>query len=105
MKKHTMERTKIVAVYRIVALVFAVVLSINIFESRETLGQTAAPAGQTSKGAVIKGKAPVNKNVLQVKLPKAQETTLPNGLRVVLLEDHKVPTVTMQMVVLSGGLS
>ena len=105
MKKYTMKRTKIVAVYRIVSLVFAIALSIGIFESREALGQTAAPAGQTAKGAVIKGKAPVNKNVLQVKLPKAQETTLPNGLRVVLLEDHKVPTVAMQMVVLSGGLS
>ena len=63
------------------------------------------PVGQTTKGAVIKGKAPVNKNVLKVKLPKAQEATLPNGLRVILLESHKVPTFTMQLVVLSGGLA
>ena len=63
------------------------------------------PATQTSKGAVIKGRAPVNKEVLKVKLPKAQEATLPNGLRVVLLESHKVPTFTMQMVILSGGLA
>lgn len=64
--------------------------------------QGVAPAGQTTKGAVIKGKAPVNKNLLKVKLPKAQETALPNGLRVIVLENHKVPTFTMQMVVLSG---
>ncbi|HKR60803.1 MAG TPA: pitrilysin family protein [Pyrinomonadaceae bacterium] len=63
----------------------------------------AAP--QSTKGAVVKGRAPVNKNVLQVKLPKAEETTLPNGLRVVLLRDPKVPTFTAQMVVLSGGLA
>jgi predicted Zn-dependent peptidase len=67
-------------------------------------GGRAPAAGQTTKGAVLKGKAPVNKSVLKVKLPKAQETTLANGLKVVLLEDHKVPTYSMQMVVLSGGL-
>ena len=60
---------------------------------------------QTMKGAVVKGKAPVNKEVLKVKLPRAEETTLKNGLRVVLLPAHKVPTFTMQMVVLSGGLA
>src|SRR5689334_11061686 len=65
-------------------------------------GQQAPP---TTKGAVIKGKAPVNKNVLKVKLPKAEEATLPNGLRVVLLTANKVPTVTMQMVILTGGLA
>ena len=72
------------------------------------LAQGGAPAGQgpqSTKGAVVKGKAPVNKEVLKVKLPRAQEATLPNGLRVVLLESHKVPTFNMQMVVLSGGLS
>src|SRR5690349_22441173 len=60
---------------------------------------------QTTKGAVVKGKAPVNKEVLKVKLPRAQEATLKNGLQVVLLEAHKVPTFNMQLVVLSGGLA
>jgi predicted Zn-dependent peptidase len=68
-------------------------------------GPTQSPVGQSTKGAVIKGKAPVNKNLLKVNLPKAQEATLPNGLRVVVLESHKVPTFNMQMVVLSGGLA
>ncbi|MGH9827393.1 MAG: M16 family metallopeptidase, partial [Blastocatellia bacterium] len=69
------------------------------------------PQGQTEKiqqsmkGAVLKGKAPVSKEVLKVNLPKPEETTLKNGLRVVLLERHKVPTFAMEMVVLSGGLS
>jgi predicted Zn-dependent peptidase len=67
------------------------------------LGQTS-PQQQTTKGAVVKGKAPVSKEVLKVKLPRAEETTLKNGLRVVLLPAHKVPTFNMQMVVLSGGL-
>ncbi len=65
----------------------------------------SGPAGQSVKGAEIKGKAPVSKEILKVNLPKAQEATLSNGLRVVLLENHRVPTFTMQMVFLSGGLS
>ncbi|HEY2962782.1 MAG TPA: pitrilysin family protein [Pyrinomonadaceae bacterium] len=65
-----------------------------------------APAQQpTTKGAVIKGKAPVNKEVLKVKLPRAEEATLPNGLHVVLLRSTKVPTFNMQMVFLTGGLA
>jgi zinc protease len=68
-------------------------------------GSTSGPAGQSAKGAVIKGKAPVNKKLLKVNLPKAQEATLANGLRVVVLESRKVPTFNMQMVVLSGGLA
>lgn len=65
-----------------------------------------APAQtQSVVGADIKGRAPVNKEILKVKLPKAEEATLSNGLRVVLLESHRVPTFTMQMVILSGGLS
>jgi len=60
---------------------------------------------QTMKGVVIKGKTPVNKEVLKVAMPKAYETALGNGLRVIALENHKLPTFTMQMVILSGGLS
>ncbi len=68
---------------------------------------SAAPAQQpqTTKGAVVKGKAPVSKEVLKVKLPRAEEATLKNGMQVVLLRSDKVPTFNMQMVVLSGGLS
>jgi predicted Zn-dependent peptidase len=57
------------------------------------------------KGAVIKGRAPVNKEILKVRLPKPWETKLANGLQVLVLEDHKLPTFTMQMVILSGGIA
>ena len=59
----------------------------------------------SSKGLVIKGKAPISKEVLKVKLPKAYETKLSNGLQVIVLEQHKLPTFNMQMIVLSGGLT
>ncbi len=88
---------------RIIAAALLTILAASLVFAQGAMG--TGPAGQTTKGAVIKGKAPVNKNVLKVKLPKAQEATLPNGLRVILLESHKVPTFTMQLVVLSGGLA
>src|SRR5215210_2085536 len=84
----------------LVAAVFAAVASVTLGQ-----GPTTSPVTQSTKGAVLKGKAPVNKSLLKIKLPKAQEATLPNGLRVVVLESHKVPTFNMQMVVLSGGLA
>src|SRR5262245_47978746 len=63
------------------------------------------PERPSMKGAVIKGKAPVNKDTLKVKLPRPYETKLGNGLQVLVLEDHKLPTFNMQMVILSGGLA
>ena len=85
----------------VVALILIALVSSLAF------AQGGAPRAQapSTKGAVVKGKAPVNKEVLKVKLPRAEEATLPNGLRVVLLKSTKVPTFNMQMVVLSGGLS
>ena len=86
-----------------------VALMLTVLASPLALGQGAAPAGQqtpkTKSAVVIKGKAPVSKEVLKVKLPRAEEASLPNGLRVVLLHNDKVPTFAMQLVVLSGGLS
>src|SRR6185369_6120622 len=68
-------------------------------------GPTAGGVDQSLKGVELKGKVPVNREVLKINLPKSQEATLKNGLRVVVLENHKVPTFTMQMVILSGGLA
>ena len=102
MKTYTMNRMKLMA---IAALLASFATPGGMAGVARAQGGLAPAAGQTTKGAVLKGKAPVNKTVLKVKLPKAQETTLANGLRVVLLENHKVPTYTMQMVILSGGLA
>lgn len=87
------------------AVITFALASTSILAQRAGAPPQSGPAGQSVVGADIKGRAPVNKEILKVNLPKAQEATLANGLRVVLLENHRVPTFTMQMVVLSGGLS
>jgi len=86
-------------------------LALTLAASATAAGQTGGgaqqpnPADQGLKGVVLKGRAPVARDVLKVRLPRAQEATLKNGLRVVLLESARTPTVSMQMVVMSGGLS
>ena len=96
---------KIINKNRIALFALALLFAIIPSGVGRAQGPTSGPGGQSTKGAVIKGKAPVNKTLLKVNLPKAQEATLANGLRVVVLESHKVPTFNMQMVVLSGGLA
>jgi len=85
--------------------ILTAVMAIASFATTVCAQGTLAPQTGTMKGAVLKGRAPVNKQILRVKLPKAQEATLKNGLRVVVLENHRVPTFSMEMVVMSGGLS
>lgn len=64
--------------------------------------QSATP--DSLKGVKLKGKVPVNPQTLRVVLPRAQEATLSNGLRVALLEDHKLPTFSLQLLLTGGGL-
>lgn len=88
------------------AILLLVVIAAFASASYAQGGGMAAQTPGSTKGAVIKGKAPVNKTLLRVKLPKAQEATLKNGLHVVVLEsNHKLPIFSMEMVVMSGGLS
>ncbi|HEV2903835.1 MAG TPA: hypothetical protein VGW32_02245, partial [Pyrinomonadaceae bacterium] len=50
-----------------------------------------------------KNRAPVSKEVLRVKLPKAVEATLDNGLTVLVLEDHRFPVVNISLQMSGAG--
>ncbi|MGH8175040.1 MAG: M16 family metallopeptidase [Steroidobacter sp.] len=65
--------------------------------------QPAEP--QSLKSVELKGKAPVNPETLRVQLPRPQEATLANGLQIALLEDHKLPTFSVQLLIAGGGLA
>ena len=96
-------RNKTMKAKVLIATVFIAAFASGVYAQQ---GGTAGQNPTSTKGAVVKGKAPVNKNLLTVKLPKEQEATLKNGLRVVLLEsNHKLPIFSMEMVVMSGGFS
>ena len=66
-----------------------------------------APASQQapppSKAVVIRGQAPVSEEVLRVKLPRPREATLANGLHLMVLEDRRVPRITMQLIIPGAG--
>jgi len=49
-------------------------------------------------------RAPVNKEILRVQLPRPAIVKLPNGLTVILIEDHKLPTVAFTMWIRPGQL-
>lgn len=59
----------------------------------------AAPAAKVE----YKNRAPVAKTTLRVRFPRPKQFTLPNGLRLLVLEDHKLPTVSISMSILAGS--
>jgi zinc protease len=66
-------------------------------------GQQPGEKASSVSKVVRLNRAPVSKEVLRVKLPKPFETTLPNGLRVLILEDHRFPLVTVNLLILGAG--
>jgi zinc protease len=50
-----------------------------------------------------KNKAPVSKDLVKVHLPRAVEAKLDNGLTVLILENHKLPYVSMELVIDGAG--
>jgi predicted Zn-dependent peptidase len=65
--------------------------------------QQAGEQAPSTAGMVLKGKAPVSNEVLRVKLPKPQEATLPSGLHLMVLEDHRLPQIAFQIIIPGAG--
>lgn len=64
--------------------------------------------GQADKGSSLskverKNKAPVSTEMLRVKIPRPYETTLENGLTVLILEDHRFPLVNVSLNISGAG--
>jgi predicted Zn-dependent peptidase len=72
---------------------------------------TVRPQGPSGeKGTAVSevqrlNRAPVSKEILRVKLPRPRETKLTNGLTVLVLEQHKLPTVAFTLWVKTGALA
>jgi zinc protease len=50
-----------------------------------------------------KNRAPVSKEILKVTLPRATEATLSNGLTVLIMENHRLPMISMQLNISGAG--
>lgn len=67
------------------------------------LGQGAAAPPAPPSAEPFKNRAPVNNEVIKVKLPRAQETQLSNGAYLMVLEDHRVPSVQFEIIMIGAG--
>src|ERR1039458_9883264 len=64
----------------------------------------AAQDATTYRGMVRLNRAPVSNEVLKVKLPRPVDRTLSNGLKLVILETNRTPTITVNISVPSSRL-
>jgi len=73
----------------------------SLVSAQQQLGpeQPSTPRNQVD----LKNKAPVSKDILKVKLPRATEATLSNGLTVLIIEDHRLPLVSIQYSIGASG--
>jgi predicted Zn-dependent peptidase len=86
-------------------LFILLILSLTATATTSPLQQRGAGDDKSTDRSEIvrKNKAPVSKDVLKVKFPKAQEKTLSNGLTVLIIEDHRLPLVTAQYNISAAG--
>ena len=75
------------------SLLFALAIAVR--------GQEPTPA--PAKPTQMKGLAPVNKEVLKIKLPRPAEADLSNGAHLMVLEDHRVPSISFQIIMMGAG--
>jgi predicted Zn-dependent peptidase len=87
---------------RFLSLILAAILT-------SALAAAQQPAGGDTKQLPSKvtrlNRAPVNNEILKVKLPHPAEVSLPNGLTLLVLEQHRLPTFYCSLWIKSGALS
>src|SRR5215813_8203094 len=69
------------------------------------VGSGTAQESHSSEGSKVerKNRAPVSKEILKVTLPRATEATLSNGLTVLIMENHRLPMISMQLQISGAG--
>lgn len=56
-------------------------------------------------GVELKNKAPVSSEILRVKFPRPSESRLKNGMALLVLEEHRSPTIQVQIAVPASSLN
>ena len=81
----------------------AVILAAALAATGWSQGESAQDKSIPTSKVERLNRAPVSKEVLKVKLPRPIETTLPNGINLMILEDHRFPLVTVQFDINGAG--
>jgi zinc protease len=74
-------------------------LALAAFAQQPDAGLKSTPLSKIER----KNKAPVSRDILRVQLPKPVQLKLDNGLSVLVLEDHRLPTVSAQLIIEGAG--
>ena len=77
-------------------------LALTLLAGTTAAGQQEDHAPETSK-VERKNRAPVSKDILKVTLPRATEATLSNGLTVLIMENNRLPLISMQFNISGAG--
>lgn len=82
-------------------------LLICSFSIGTLLAQSAPQAQQATdfKGVVRKNRAPISSEVLRVKFSKPIESKLKNGMSLLVLEDHRSPTIQVRIAIPASTLN
>jgi zinc protease len=71
----------------------------------QTAGQAPGAAPPQSLAGVVRlNKVPVSNEVLKVKLPRPVEKQLSNGIKLLVVESHRVPNITLTIRIPTGDL-
>src|SRR5580704_2861075 len=81
----------------------AVILATSLVATGWSQGGSADDKSIPTSKVERLNRAPVSKDILNVKLPRPIETTLPNGIHLMILEDHRFPLVTVQFDIDGAG--
>lgn len=85
---------------------FAILMVVGLYGSVATAQQPGPGESKQLPSKVQRlNRAPVSKDVLKVKLPHPSEFQLANGLTVLVLEQHRLPTVYVSLWIKSGAMS
>jgi len=70
---------------------------ISLVTVAAVLAQSSPQASQATdfKGVTLKNRAPISNEVLKVKFAKPVESKLKNGMELLVLEDHRSPTISV----------
>jgi zinc protease len=87
------------------SLCFALILMLALLPAAFAQQQGGGEHASELSKVVRLNRAPVNKDILKVTLPRPVVSKLPNGLTVLVIEQHKLPTVDFSLWIKTGALA
>jgi zinc protease len=79
-------------------------MKLFILSSLFAIAALAQEPAVSFRGMTRMNRAPVSNEVLKVKLPRPVERQLPNGIKLLILESHRAPTVSLTISIPSSPL-